>query len=266
VPNVGRQTAASTARDYGDWNIEEQLRLAAEVQTALLPKPLLDTGRLSIRTLYLPADYVSGDLYEIARLDETRIGISLADVTGHGLPAAMLTFLVRQSLRGKEILDHSYRILEPDEVLGRLNDDLLNARLHPCRLITALHAVCDRTSGRIRWARGGCPYPILLRPGRPAELLRSDGGLIGAFPQPFETSTLQLEPGGALIFHTDGVDALLLDGQQVAASDILHTDWIRLLQNEGVTPALQALRDLAAHSAHDDWPADDITVITLQMG
>ncbi len=247
------------------WNIEEQLNLAGQVQRALLPEPLQHTDPLQISALYLPADRVSGDLYDVVRLDETRIGVSLVDVTGHGLPAALLTFLIRKSLRGKEILDRSYRLIEPDELLARMNSDLLNARLSPCHFITGLHAIFDRTSAEIRWARGGCPYPILIRHGQPACLMSSEGGLIGAFPQSFQTVRLHLGPGDVLVFYTDGVEALLLDRPEQPQTHILQTEWVRLLESAGPTMALAHLEELARASVEADWPIDDITILTLHM-
>lgn len=246
-------------------NLDDQLRLAGQVQTDLLPAPLLDASPLTITTLYRPADYISGDIYDISRLDETHFGFSIADATGHGLPAALLTFLIRNSLRGKEIFDHAYRIVGPGELLGRLNDDLLHASLSHCQFITALHAVFDRGSGRLSWARGGSPYPILVRRGEPARLVRSEGGLIGAFSQEFEVVHHDMQPGDVVVFYTDGLDALLLDRHADGPRTLLETDWCRVLESEGPAAALNAIETLLANCPISDWHHDDITVIALQM-
>lgn len=253
------------AGDEAVQSLDDQLRLAGQVQTDLLPEPLADTHPLSISTLYLPAEYVSGDIYDIARLDETHIGFSIADATGHGLPAALLTFLIKRSLRGKEIFNNTYRIVEPDELLVRLNEDLIQAPLSQCQFVTALHAVFDSATGSIRWARGGFPYPILVREGQPARLLFSEGGLIGAFDQHFEVVSHSLERGDTLVFYSDGLDALLLHPTENSATTILETDWVRLLEREGVEPALSAIRDRVAAAGKGDWHEDDITVIALHM-
>lgn len=246
-------------------DVDDQLRLAGQVQADLLPGPLPDTLPLTVSTLYLPADYVSGDIYEIARLDERTIGFSIADATGHGLPAALLTFLIKRSLRGKEIFNGAYRIVEPDELLTRLNEDLLHSPLSQCQFVTALHAVFDQPTGCIRWARGGCPYPILVRPGEPARTLPSDGGLIGAFDQPFEVVSRQLLPGDTLVFYTDGLDALLLRRDENAPRTILDTQWARTLEREGIDAAIQAIRQAADACGDADWYRDDITLIALRM-
>src|SRR5439155_13798690 len=125
---------------------DEQLRLASQIQMDLLPEPLVDAGPLSVSTLYIPAEYISGDIYDVTRVDEERFAFSIADGTGHGVPAALLTILIKQSLRSKEIVNGSYRIIEPDELLSRRNDELLATHLSECQFITAVHALFDRTS------------------------------------------------------------------------------------------------------------------------
>ncbi len=242
---------------------DEQLRLAAQLQRDLLPRPDLDTWPLSLTTLYLPADHVSGDIYEIARLDEDRFGFSLADATGHGLPAALLTILIRNSLRGKEIRGGTYRVIEPDDLLRRLNDDLLGSHLSQCQFITALHAVFDRTTREFRWSRGGAPYPILLRAGEAPRQLRTAGSLIGAVEEPqFEVASIRLRTGDAILLYTDGLESLLL-GRDTICSDgaILAAPWLTELAEKGP----EALAALRTRAENHDWPRDDVTAILIRL-
>lgn len=253
---------ASGARQF-----KEQLSLAGQIQNDLLPEPLLDTGPLTISTLYLPADRVSGDIYDISRLDEERLSFSIADATGHGLPAALLTIFIKNSLRGREIVDGSYRIIEPDQLLERLNRDLLGTNLTQCQFITALNAIFDRTTGRIRWARGGVPYPILIRSGEKPRQIPSEGGLIGAFSgQSFEVVTHDFAPGDTLLFYTDGLEALLMTrrtGHNEAS--LLQSTWIDRLAIDGPQTALAEIHQEAINTPDTDWPKDDITAIAIRM-
>lgn len=246
---------------------DEQLRLASQIQMDLLPDRLLDCDPLNVETLYLPADHISGDIYDVARLDETRFSFSIADATGHGLPAALLTILIKRSFRGKEIVDGSYRIIDPDELLRRLNNELLNTSLSQCQFITGLHAIFDRTTRELRWARGGSPYPILLRPGEEPRQLRSSGGLIGAFDdQSFDTASHTLERGDTVLLFTDGLEALLL-GRESSCCDgaILKSKWLDRVAIDGPEVALEQIRDRASRLRDTEWPRDDITVIALKM-
>jgi serine phosphatase RsbU (regulator of sigma subunit) len=246
---------------------EEQLRLASQIQLDLLPSPLADTDPLEVSTLFLPADHISGDIYEIARLDENCFGFSLADATGHGLPAALLTVLIKNCFRGKEIVNGSYRIIEPDELLTRLNHELINSGLSHCQFITGIHAIYDRNTNQIRWARAGAPYPILLRPGESPRQLQSAGGLMGALEdQTFETAQHELQRDDVLLFYTDGLENLLL-GKQGCGSEgaILQSPWLNELATDGPDAALAEIKELAASLKPTDWPHDDITAIALRL-
>src|SRR5205814_9260998 len=79
---------------------DEQLRLAGQIQMDLLPEPLIDADPLTVSTLYLPADHISGDIYDVARPDAQRYSLPIAHPARHGLPAARPTILVDQRLRG----------------------------------------------------------------------------------------------------------------------------------------------------------------------
>ncbi|HMO27101.1 MAG TPA: hypothetical protein PKB10_12620, partial [Tepidisphaeraceae bacterium] len=78
--------------------LDEEMRLAARLQFDFLPKKIPQLGNVQIHTLFRPAGYVSGDLYDVMRLDETHIGFYVADAVGHGMPAALLTMFMKNAL------------------------------------------------------------------------------------------------------------------------------------------------------------------------
>ncbi len=252
----------STQREYA-----EQLRLASQLQRDLLPHspPRLEGARL--HTLHRPADHVSGDIYDLSRLDEEHVALSYADATGHGVPAALLTMLIRRTLRGKEVNNGGYRLLRPGEVLERLNRELLEAELSECLFVTGLYAAYHEPTRTLRWARGGAPYPVLVRPGEPAAQLRTDGPLLGAFQEAsFECRMVTLQPGDAVLFHTDGLDSLLLHENGRRAYDhVAETPWFRRLGTQSIDEHLGELTSRLDHTPVALWPVDDVTVLALQV-
>ena len=246
--------------------LDEQLQLASQVQRDLLPDPMPASCTARFHALYIPADHVSGDIYDVVRLDESHLAVSLADATGHGIPAALLTVFMKQSFRGKAIDGTSYRILNPAEVLSSMNRELMETGFSHCQFVTALHAVYNERRRCLCWARGGVPYPVFVRSGVAPALVRSTGVLLGAVDDPpFEVVELALRPGDRIYFHTDGLDALLCrrrPGED--PSDISSTPWFASLPErkpeETLAEVAAIRRDLAAAA----WPYDDITVVCLE--
>ncbi|MCH7870885.1 MAG: serine/threonine-protein phosphatase [Planctomycetes bacterium] len=270
--------------------LDDELRSASMLQRSLRPMPTTVRGA-SVRTIYEPADTLSGDICDVTRVDESQVCITLADVTGHGLTSAILSAHVRRSLRGDRDVTDSNGRLCPSQVLRRANRELLESPPQDCQFVTTIVAVFDEDTRMLRWARGGAPYPILLRPGlaseeparraaRPtwrAELLESVGPLLGVVPEAqFETAEVQLEPGDIVVFHTDGLDACLRESPDAFFS--------RLLQSpSGVSDPLDKLiarieARIAAHKRTDtvglpngrtclpgESTHDDVSVVALRV-
>ncbi len=189
-----------------------QLRLASQVQRQFLPESLPSYGPISFNVLFRPLDYVSGDIYDVHRLDEDHVGIAVADASGHGIPAALLTVYIKRALRGKEIEHGTYRLLEPDEVLSRLNEDLVDAQLAECPFVAAAYAVLDVHTLELALARGGLPFPLLRTADGEVQVLDSPGGVLGIIPGArFETRRVQLAPGDDLLIYSDGIERVLTD-------------------------------------------------------
>jgi hypothetical protein len=188
----------------------KQLRLASQVQREFLPEALPAFGPASFRVVFRPVDYVSGDIYDIHRLDEEHVGIALADASGHGIPAALLTVYIKRALRGKEIENGSYRILSPDAVLRRLNDDLVDANLSECPFVAAIYAILNTRTRELTLARAGAPYPIYRTADGELRLLTPRGGVVGVLPDAcFEIASLELQAGDSLLMFTDGLERIV---------------------------------------------------------
>lgn len=206
---ANRHSEQSVARRYMN-----QLRLASQVQRGFLPETLPDCGPVRFSVLFQPVDFVSGDIYDIQRLDEEHVGIALADASGHGIPAALLTVYIKRALRGKEIDGGTYRILSPDDVLRRLNEDILDAHLTECPFVATVYAVLNTRTLELTLARGGTPYPIYRNPAGELQLLHSAGSVVGVLPNAtFDVCRVQLEPGSTALFFSDGLERIVAPRQ-----------------------------------------------------
>jgi phosphoserine phosphatase RsbU/P len=248
--------------------LDEELRLAARLQQDFLPKSLPQLGRVRFHTLYRPAGYVSGDLYDVMRLDERRVGFYMADAVGHGMPAALLTMFVKQALVTKEITATGYRLLDPAEALGRLNVALLEQGLSHSNFCTAVYGILDVETLEVRLARAGHPAPLLLRADDRVEPLGPDGALLGIFPdETFASGSVRLAPGDRLVVYTDGVDIAFPDERDHDISQ-RPPRWQEELVRRRPLPAEHLLADFGRHlddTAGSLDPRDDLTMMVIDV-
>lgn len=217
-------------------------------------------------TLYRPAEVVSGDLYDVVRLNADHLAISLLDATGHGLTSALLSAYGRRSVQA-ELADGTMPDELPASVLRNMNKELVAANLSECQFISALQAVFNERTNEITWSRGGGCYPILLRENRPPMQIRSAGPLVGIEADAqFETVRLQLAPGDTLLFFTDGLDALVRDeGDGNYSNEISETNWFAELMNDSIHDQFAAIAQRLDRAKLLGRQADDVTMIALHL-
>ena len=244
--------------------MDEEMRLAARLQRDFLPRRLPEVGGARFGVLYRPAAWVSGDIYDIARLDETHVGFYVADVVGHGMPAALLTMFIKKSLQTKRIVGNTYQLVPPHVSLRELNIDICEQNLPSCQFCTAIYAVLDTQSLKMTFARGGHPEPILVRADGRIERLWSEGSLLGIFPdEQFTSLECQFQPGDRLLLYTDGAEDALGRGPDGKVAPMEHSlSSLAELTREEMLLRLSA----AVDSRHqDNTRIDDVTVLVMDI-
>ena len=177
-------------------NLTEQLRLAGLVQQDFLPTQLPNTEKIKWASVFLPAEWVSGDIYNAVRIDEKHIGFYVADVVGHGMPAALLTIFLKQALVMRTTVDNTYHIFSPAEVMKNLNKRMATQKLSGYQFATCCYCLLNTETLEMTFARAGHPYPILLRQGQEPKQLEVRGSLLGVFKEAeYSEDKIQLQPG-----------------------------------------------------------------------
>jgi sigma-B regulation protein RsbU (phosphoserine phosphatase) len=246
--------------------LDEELRLAARLQQDFLPKSLPKVGPVRFHTLFRPASHVSGDLYDVMRLDESHVGFYMADAVGHGMPAALLTMFLKQALATKEITAGGYRLLEPRQTMARLNDALVGQKLSHATFATALYGHVDARSLKLTFSRGGHPNPVLVTAAGDLKVLEADGSLLGIFPdESFEQTSVQLAPGDRVFLYSDGIELVYSKGEMPDADR-----WRDELSRRTSDSTEQILREFAEHvdpltAADPSRKRDDLTIIVVEV-
>lgn len=243
--------------------LDEEQRLAARLQRDFLPKRLPQCGHVHIHTLFRPAGYVSGDLYDVMRLDESHIGFYVADAVGHGMPAALLTMFMKNALVTKAITPNGYALVDPATTISKLNIALCEQNLSHAQFATAAYGYVDTTTLQMKFSTGGHPHPVLIRDGTLLDLTH-EGALLGIFPdEQFSTQTLQLRRGDRVMIYTDGIEVAFNQG------DAADTEkWRGELLNRIDQPVAATLDGFAAaldESTGSLLPKDDLTIIAIEV-
>jgi sigma-B regulation protein RsbU (phosphoserine phosphatase) len=191
--------------------LEEELRIAREIQMSLLPQGPLEMRGLSVTALCVPAREVGGDYYDFFRIGERRLGILIADVSGKGTSAA----LYMAELKG--LMLSLSQIHTSPRALMLAADRIIAANLDARSFITMTYAVLDLEAGTMTYARAGhTPLMYVPGPGSPLDphvrILAPDGLVLGLnidngemFERLLEEHTLELHPGDLALFFTDGI-------------------------------------------------------------
>ncbi|MHC4295507.1 MAG: PP2C family protein-serine/threonine phosphatase [Planctomycetota bacterium] len=260
--SVARNLSSEATRTIEQ--MDQEMRLAARLQRDFLPRRLPEVGPAHFGVLYRPANWVSGDIYDIVRLDETHVGFYVADVVGHGMPAALLTMFVKKSLQTKRIVGHSYEIVPPHITLKELNTDICEQNLQNCQFCTAVYCVLDTESLILTFARGGHPEPIVIHHDGQVERLWLEGSLLGIFPhEEYQSSQYQLQSGDRLLLYTDGAEQSLC--RQRTGEMLPIEESLSRLGDFSREEMLLQLTALADSRPPDSPPDDDITVLVLDI-
>ncbi len=256
--------------------LDEELRMAAQLQKEFMPTEMPKLDNLGFDVLWRPAGYVSGDIYDVVRLDETHIGLFIADAVGHGVPAALMTVNIKRSMPTKlvdEAFDRGYRLYTPGEAMGILNSEMVKCQSGKVRFATACYAVLDTQTNKLTVARAGHPYPLILRADGETETIEPEGGLLGVFPdEEFEQFTVQLGVGDRVLLYSDGFEVAFdseedegdSKGRKKIAND-QYTQEFEDLRNGNAESALERLAEKLNMQSGSLNQKDDLTVVCLTI-
>lgn len=190
--------------------LQHELEIAAKMQSAILPRRFVPRNGLSICASMTPAKEIGGDFYDYFELDAHRVAMTVADVSGKGVPAALFMAVSRTLLRAVAKFSD-----DPADCIGQLNS-LLAVDNDQMMFVTLFYAVIDTRNGEVTYANAGHNPPYVLRSqGYLEPVAQTDGIALAVFEgMDFELGHLTLAPGDGLFMYTDGVtEAFNPDGE-----------------------------------------------------
>jgi sigma-B regulation protein RsbU (phosphoserine phosphatase) len=179
-------------------SIENELEIAREIQASILPNGNPELKNLRVCAAYRPMTAVAGDFYEFIAVDENRTGVLVADVTGHGVPAALIAAMIKVAMQSV-----MHCALNPGEVLRELNR-ILSPQLR-AQLVSAAYLWLDTENRVGSYSAAGHPPLLHWREGK-LERVESNGVLLGVLPEPdYPVCDVALKLGDRFLLYTDGV-------------------------------------------------------------
>jgi serine phosphatase RsbU (regulator of sigma subunit) len=236
--------------------MEHELRIAAEIQQALLPPPSWTTDYFAAEGRTLPCRAIGGDFFDYLRCAGGAAGFALADVSGKGAPAALLTAMIQGVLSAQTAFAGG-----PAAVLARVNEVLLQRSLGS-RFVTLFLAAL-RPAGAMTYCNAGHNPPFLLR--RDSVRRLETGGLIcGLFQDAqYQEETVPLEPGDTVVAFSDGVaEAVNAEGEEFGDARILEC--VTRSASRGPAGMLDSLLEALRAFTAGTIQGDDITVVVVR--
>jgi sigma-B regulation protein RsbU (phosphoserine phosphatase) len=251
--------------------IRDDLDAAARMQRSLLP-PAGTIHGIHCTSLFIPASVVAGDVFNFFSIGSSSVGFYLLDVSGHGIPAAMLSVTLSKVLTTRPEASSplvaptrtgsAYAIRPPHEALSEMNDRFQD---QDDMYFTMVYGVLDKETGRLRLAQAGHPAPILLRSNNSIESLGDGGFPLGMLPdRSFDALEYQLNKGDRLILCSDGV----LECNNHEGEEFGQERFMELLNQHRHSSCDALLKSL--HSTMNQWAgstefADDVTLLALEL-
>ena len=265
-----RVTIERTLRHMMEWRealasrdklvaLQNELDVAQKIQQSVLPTefPISDIYEIDARML--AAREVGGDFYDVLRLENGRIGLSVADVSDKGVPAALFMMSALTLLKGSAI-----GVGDPGAVLTEVND-LLNEENEAAMFVTLFYAVFNPSNGLLNYANGGHNPPIIVHPDGTSTLLPATGGIaLGVAPKfQYEESSVILDPGDTLVLYTDGVtEAMNAEGEEFRLDRL--RDLFANVPPRNPKETNAAIFEAVSAFAGDTPQSDDITCLACR--
>lgn len=243
--------------------IDHDLEVARDIQRILLPAEPPKLEGLEISGINIPARQVSGDYFDYIKVDESRLGVVIADVSGKGIPASLIMAMCRSVLRS-----HAAENISPADVLHRVNRQLF-PDIKEDMFISMAYLLLDQNTDQALLARAGHDAPLLYRAAdKKVEKVNPPGMAVGidsgeVFDRITSDFTVTLEPGDCLVLYTDGVtEAQDRNGFEYGLQKMTHL--IRAYASEGAASLVRKISEDVTDFVGNNPQYDDITLIAIK--
>lgn len=242
--------------------ITNDLRQARKAQQFILPGHLLENNQIRFSAKYEPMDQIGGDYYDLIEIKKGIYGILIADVTGHGIPAALLTFMT--SLAFKNSVND---ITSTKQVVTNTNQKLIK-KMPKGAFVTMFYAIYDSNTKVITYTQAGHPQGFILRTGsKEAIPLSTGGGLVGVFSKDkitYSEDKKTLQTGDKVIFYSDAIIETRNNENQMIGTDNL-SKFLTAKNSHSISEIVDMIYQYGLEFSGNTSYDDDFTVVGFEV-
>jgi len=238
--------------------LEEELAVAKQIQTGLLPKALPVSRYFEFATYIEPSRQVGGDYYDFIPINDERTGIVIADASGKGVPAALLI------ARMQAIIQSEARFGKTVNDIMTVVNQFISRSTSPDRFATCFYGELDERTMKLHYCNAGHNYPLLIRSDGKIHQLDVGGLLLGAFPNAsYQCGAIEIAPGDLLVMYTDGLSEMM-DADEQEFGEKRITDHATLFRNQPVEAICAKLVSSAKQFGVGPNEMDDMTLVVIK--
>ena len=236
------------------------MRSARRIQASILPRELPSANGIAVAARYLPLAAVAGDFYDVVSLGDGSVVVIVADVSGHGVPAALIASMVKVAF-----VAEANRSSNPGQILAGMNTTLCG--MFDGAYVTAACIVVQRQQRRIRYSLAGHPPPVIVPRRGAIHTLDERGMFLGMFPfAAYPSTSVPLDDDSRLVLYTDGLtEAVAAASDEMFGLDRL-VGFAETAKELAAPDFADALLGLVGRFTGGMSPAnDDVTVIIVDV-
>ncbi len=240
--------------------ISSDLKTAKEIQQKLQPEKIPVMEEVQISGLQIPCKEIGGDYYDVIDLDEKRLAVLIADVSGKGISGALVMSNFQSAVRSL-----AGRIISPAKLTGELNS-VVSKVSTTGRFVTFFYGILDLATKKFTYCNAGHTYPILCRTNGQTICLSEGGLFLGPFPQgSWQEQEIQLQSGDLLFLYTDGVTEATITKTEEQFGEERLVEYLRAnLGHRAEVVNRQIVETLQDFTGQKEFE-DDLTILTLKI-
>ncbi len=251
--------------------LQDDLNRARTLQTGLLPAPIED-GPTQVEWLFHPATFVGGDVFNYYYIGSGLFLFYLVDISGHGVPSALLSMSVQTQLQAFdrlviELIGEGKVCSVPEKVCAQLNRQMLNMSDSHDHYATLIYGVIDTKERQVHVTSAGHPYPLHYhKEESQMETLPCNGFPIGLLESAtYETYSFSYKAGDKLFFYSDGINEMVLSGQKTSLTTPALAKKLRSICDNAPKKIIHDIENKWFESSDMLAPPDDLSLVIMQL-